>query len=124
MTQLDPRPALHGRGSAVLVGIVVGGSSWLVMALGLGGIRIRVAAILVCGGTGVALMAVSRQGLPLAYAVGACLAAGAGLSFVLAGALTPTLLVAYAVVPIGQPDTPTSMMVGAAAFVGAPPARV
>jgi signal transduction histidine kinase len=87
------------------------------MALPLGGIRIRVAAILVCGGTGVALMAVSRQGLPLAYAVGACLAAGAGLGFVLAVAVTATLLVAYAVIQIVQPDTPTWMMVGAAAFV-------
>jgi signal transduction histidine kinase len=117
MTQVNPNPALHGRGLAVLVGLVVGGVGWVVMALRIGGTRVQVAAMLVCGGTGAALTAVARHGLPVAYAAAACLAAGAGLGVVLAVGVTAALLTAYAVTLVFQQHQPIWLVGTAAAML-------
>jgi signal transduction histidine kinase len=117
MTQINPHPALHGPGLAVLGGLVVGGVGWLVMASRLGGTRVQVAAMLVAGGAGVALTDVVRHGLPVAYAAAACLAAGAGLGIVLAVGVTAALLTAYAVTQVFQQHQPIWMVGTAAALL-------
>jgi signal transduction histidine kinase len=53
----------------------------------------------------------------LAYAAAACLAAGAGLSFVLAVAVTAALLAAYAVTQIFEPHPPIWMLATVAALL-------
>jgi signal transduction histidine kinase len=100
MIQTSPHPALYGRGLAVLVGMVLAGAGWITMALRLGGTRVQVAAILVCGGAGVALMSLDQPGLPLVYVAAACLSAGMTLPVGLATALWSALLTGYAVTQI------------------------